>query len=119
MGAPAETGTATDAPLPTVVKAAAGVAVCFHNHAATGVSLPAVVKAAGGVRSRPGSRSAMNDYRIHSEARAGHWVAWAVAPGESRPAGAVTLSGQTRQEAEANARRWVERISAAPGLLFA
>ena len=77
-----------------------------------------VVKAASGVRSRLGNRSAMNDYRIHSEARAGHWVAWAVAPGESRPAGAVILSGQTRQEAEASARRWVERIGADPGLLF-
>lgn len=54
----------------------------------------------------------MSDYSIHSEARAGHWVAWAVAPGESRPAGAVILPGQTQEEAEANARHWVERIGA-------
>ena len=60
----------------------------------------------------------MSDYSIHSEARAGHWVAWAVAPGESGPAGAVVLPGQTRQEAEANARRWIERISADRSLLF-
>lgn len=58
----------------------------------------------------------MSDYSIHSEARAGHWVAWAVAAGESRPAGAVILPGQTRQEAEANARRWIERIGADPRL---
>ena len=54
----------------------------------------------------------MSDYSIHSEARAGHWVAWAVAAGESRPAGAVILPGQTQQEAEANAQHWVERIGA-------
>ena len=54
----------------------------------------------------------MSDYSIHSEARAGHWVAWAVAAGESRPAGAVILPGQTQQEAEANARHWIERIGA-------
>lgn len=54
----------------------------------------------------------MSDYSIHSEARAGHWVAWAVAAGETRPAGTVILPGQTRQEAEANARNWIERISA-------
>ena len=60
----------------------------------------------------------MSDYEIHSRASAGHWVAWAVAPGESKPAGAVILPGQTRQEAEANARRWVERISADPRLLL-
>ena len=60
----------------------------------------------------------MSDYTIHSEARAGHWVAWAVAPGESRPAGAVILPGQTRQEAEANARHWIERVTADPRLLL-
>ena len=60
----------------------------------------------------------MSDYTIHSEARAGHWVAWAVAPGESGPLGAVILPGQTRQEAEANARHWIERVTAAPRLLL-
>ena len=60
----------------------------------------------------------MSDYTIHSEPRAGHWVAWAVAPGESRPAGAVILPGQTRQEAEANARHWIERFTADPRLLL-
>lgn len=59
----------------------------------------------------------MSDYSIHSEARAGHWVAWAVAAGESKPLGAVILPGQTRQEAEANALHWVERISEDPRLL--
>ncbi len=75
-----------------------------------------LVKTPGGVTICRGDRSAMNDYSIHSEARAGHWVAWAVAPGESTPVGAVILPGQTRQEAEANARHWIERIDADPRL---
>ncbi len=54
----------------------------------------------------------MSEYSIHSEPRAGHWIAWAVAAGESGPAGAVILPGQTQEEAEANARVWVERIGA-------
>ena len=76
-----------------------------------------VVKAAGGVTIRGGNLQQMSDYTIQSEARGGHWVAWAVAPGDSKPSGSVTLSGQTRQEAEANARDWIERVSADPQLL--
>ncbi len=57
------------------------------------------------------------DYSIHSEARAGHWVAWLTAPGTSTPVGSVTIPGQTQDEAEANVRQWMERISADPGLL--
>ena len=60
----------------------------------------------------------MSDYSIHSEARAGHWVAWAVAPDGSGPAGAVILPGQTREEAEANARHWIERLAADGRLAF-
>lgn len=59
----------------------------------------------------------MSDYTIHSEARAGHWVAWATAGDDARPAGAVILPGQTQAEAEENARRWVDRLAADPGLL--
>ena len=42
----------------------------------------------------------MSDYAIHSEARAGHWVAWVTSAGDSRPAGSVILPGQTQEEAE-------------------
>lgn len=70
------------------------------------------------LRSADGNKAAMSDYSIHSEARAGHWVAWAVAQGESKPTGSVILPGQTRQEAEANARHWIERISEDPRLLL-
>lgn len=57
------------------------------------------------------------DYGIHSEPRSGHWVAWAVSGGDSRPAGAVILVGQTQEEAEAHAARWIERLADEPGLL--
>ena len=61
----------------------------------------------------------MSEYSIHSEPRAGHWVAWVTAPGESSPAGAVILPGQTQQEAEANAQRWGEELTKDPRLLRA
>ncbi len=57
------------------------------------------------------------DYGIHSEPRSAHWVAWAVSGDDSRPAGAVILVGQTQEEAEANAARWIERLAEEPGLL--
>ena len=57
------------------------------------------------------------DYSIRSEPRAGHWVAWVTSPGTSTPVGSVLLPGQTQEEAEANARQWIERISADASLL--
>ena len=59
------------------------------------------------------------EYGIHSEPRAGHWVAWAISGGASRPAGSVILVGQTREEAEANAAHWIERLATEPHLLRA
>ena len=59
------------------------------------------------------------NYQIHSELRGGHWVAWVIAPGETTPAGAVTLVGQTQDEAEANAQQWADRLNEDPRLLRA
>ena len=56
-------------------------------------------------------------YQIHTEPRGGHWVAWVAAGGETKPAGAVTLVGQTKEEAEANATAWASRLNADPLLL--
>ena len=64
-------------------------------------------------------RTMDTDYGIHSEPRAGHWVAWATSGGDARPAGEVLLVGQTQEEAEANAARWIERLVREPGLLRA
>ena len=59
------------------------------------------------------------NYQIHSELRGGHWVAWVIAPGGTTPAGAVTLVGQTQDEAEANAQQWADRLNEDPRLLRA
>ena len=59
----------------------------------------------------------MSDYAIHSEARAGHWVAWVTSAGDSKPAGAGILPGQTQEEAESNALRWIERLTQDSSLL--
>jgi hypothetical protein len=48
--------------------------------------------------------------QIHSEARGGHWVAWVSRDGSGRPERAVVLIGETREEAEANARKWTEKV---------
>ena len=46
-------------------------------------------------------------------------VAWVIAPGGTTPAGAVTLVGQTQDEAEANAQQWADRLNEDPRLLRA
>lgn len=45
---------------------------------------------------------------IKSEARGPHWIAW-VADSAGKPSGSVVIVGQTREEAEANAREWEKR----------
>ena len=57
------------------------------------------------------------EYAIHSELRGGHWVAWATSGDDSQPAGGVLLVGQTQEEAEANAARWIQRLAEEPHLL--
>ncbi|SVD78680.1 uncharacterized protein METZ01_LOCUS431534 [marine metagenome] len=59
----------------------------------------------------------MSDYVIHSEARAGHWVAWVTSAADSKPAGSVILPGQTQEEAESNAQHWIERLTQDSSLL--
>ena len=61
--------------------------------------------------------AAQTNYQIHSTLRGGHWVAWVTAAGDAAPAGAVTLVGQTQEEAEANARQWAVRLNEDPRLL--
>ena len=61
--------------------------------------------------------STVADYCINSEARAGHWVTWATSGSETKPAGAAIIVGQTQEEAEANATRWVEQLKRDPNLL--
>lgn len=45
-------------------------------------------------------------YEVHSEARGPHWIAWISRDGTANPDRSVVLVGETREQAEANARRW-------------
>ncbi len=56
-------------------------------------------------------------YQVHSKPSGGHWVAWLTAGDDTQPAGFAILVGQTQDEAEANARRWAERLDDDPRLL--
>ena len=50
-------------------------------------------------------------YEIKSQPSGGHWVAWLTAGG-ANPAGSAILVGQTREEAEAHAKLWADRLQA-------
>ena len=47
---------------------------------------------------------------IRSAARGPHWVAWVAAPGSEQPDRSIIVVGETREEAEANAREWLKSI---------
>ena len=48
----------------------------------------------------------MGTYEIHSEPRGPHWIAWVSRDGSGKPDRSVVLVGETREEAEANAKKW-------------
>jgi hypothetical protein len=50
----------------------------------------------------------MGSFEVHSAARGPHWIAWVSRDGSGKPDRSVVLVGATREEAEANARRWAE-----------
>ena len=47
-------------------------------------------------------------FTLHSEARGPHWVAWMTAGEDARPLRDVIVVGETRREAEARARTWID-----------
>ena len=54
-------------------------------------------------RAMPGST-----YQIQSEARGPHWIAWVSRDASGKPDRSVVVIGETKEEAEKNARRWAE-----------
>ncbi len=48
-------------------------------------------------------------YQIQSQARGPHWIAWVVRDGSGSPDRSVVVVGETKEEAESNARKWAER----------
>ena len=49
-------------------------------------------------------------FEIRSEAHGPHWVAWLARTTDAAPVHAVLIVGSNQAEAEANARRWAERL---------
>ena len=54
--------------------------------------------------------TAAGTFEIRSEAHGPHWVAWLSRTPDGGPERSVVLVGETQAEAEANARRWAERL---------
>jgi hypothetical protein len=54
---------------------------------------------------------ANGSYQIHSEVRGPHWIAWVSRDGSGKPDRSIVVVGETREIAEANARRWAEQSS--------
>jgi hypothetical protein len=48
--------------------------------------------------------------QIRSEARGPHWVAW-IADSAGKPEGSIVLVGETKEEAEERARKWIEQTA--------
>jgi hypothetical protein len=48
-------------------------------------------------------------FQILSEARGPHWIAWVVRDGSGKPDRSIVLVAETRELAEARARRWAEQ----------
>jgi len=44
--------------------------------------------------------------QIHSEAHGPHWIAWVSRDGSGKPDRSIVFVAETREEAEARARRW-------------
>jgi hypothetical protein len=55
--------------------------------------------------------TASGSYQIHTAVRGPHWIAWVSRDGSGKPHGSVILVGETKEKAEANARRWAEQSS--------
>jgi len=51
---------------------------------------------------------AESTYQIQSQARGPHWIAWVVRDGSTSPDRSVVVIGETKEEAESNARKWAD-----------
>ncbi|MCH7746862.1 MAG: hypothetical protein IH939_02070 [Acidobacteria bacterium] len=57
------------------------------------------------------------DFDIKTESRGAHWIAWVTRGASDKPLDSVILVGQTRDEAEAQARTWADKLTADPVLI--
>ena len=52
------------------------------------------------------------DFEIETESRGAHWIAWVTRGSSDKPVDSVILVGQTRDEAESQARTWADKLAA-------
>ncbi len=57
------------------------------------------------------------DFHIKSESRGAHWISWVTRGASDTPLDSVILVGQTRDDAEAEARTWADKLAADPALI--
>jgi hypothetical protein len=51
--------------------------------------------------------TAADSYEVRTAERGPHWIAWLTRPGSDKPEQSIVIVGETRAEAEANARAWI------------
>ena len=56
-------------------------------------------------------------FNIMTESRGAHWIGWVTLGSSDRPLDSVILVGQTRDEAESEARTWADKLAADPVLI--
>jgi hypothetical protein len=57
------------------------------------------------------------DFDIKTESRGAHWIASVTQGVSDKPLDSIILVGQTRDEAESEARTWADKLAADPVLL--
>ena len=57
------------------------------------------------------------DFDIKTASRGAHWIAWVTRGASDKPLDSVILVGQTRDEAETQARSWADKLTADPVLI--
>ena len=57
------------------------------------------------------------DFEIKTESRGAHWIAWLTRGSSDQPLDSIILVGQTRDEAESQARAWADKLAADPVLI--
>jgi hypothetical protein len=58
-----------------------------------------------------------SDLQIRTETRGAHWISWVTRGTSNTPLDSVILVGQTRDEAESQARAWADKLAADPVLI--
>ena len=57
------------------------------------------------------------DLEVKTESRGAHWISWVTRGASNKPLDSVILVGQTRDEAESQARTWADKLAADPVLI--